>query len=78
MNLFINVYHPRERREHRVFKQLLQSIPGLEERLVKGSEEDIVLVADVVFTLSQQHITDLILDRSSGVQLMRDPMTPKA
>jgi hypothetical protein len=39
----------RERREHRVFKQLLQAIPGLEERLMKGSDEDIVLVADLVF-----------------------------
>jgi hypothetical protein len=38
----------RERREHIVFKQLLQMIPGLQERLVNGSEEDLLHVADLV------------------------------
>src|ERR1700683_4872258 len=31
----------RERREHRIFKLLLQMIPGLEERLITGSDEDV-------------------------------------
>jgi len=39
----------RERQEDRVFVQLLQAIPGLEEHLMKGSDEDIVLVAELVF-----------------------------
>ena len=38
----------RERREHGVFQKLLQMVPGLEERLLNGSEEDIVFVADMV------------------------------
>ncbi|KAI0058387.1 hypothetical protein BV25DRAFT_1810724 [Artomyces pyxidatus] len=37
-----------QRREHRVFNALLQSIPGLEERLVNGSEEEVVIIADLV------------------------------
>jgi hypothetical protein len=39
---------PRERREHVVFKKLIQMIPGLQERLVNGSEEDLLHVADLV------------------------------
>jgi len=38
----------RERREHRVFQLLLQMIPGLEERLVEGSEENVIHVAELV------------------------------
>jgi hypothetical protein len=38
----------RERQEHRVFQLLLQMIPGLEERLVEGSEENIIHVAELV------------------------------
>lgn len=38
----------RERREHRVFETLLQSVPGLEERLMEGSDEQVSHVADLV------------------------------
>lgn len=38
----------RERREHRVFRQLLQMIPGLEQRLVSGSNEDIIHIGELV------------------------------
>jgi hypothetical protein len=38
----------RERIEHRVFKQLLQMIPGLEERVLGGSEEEVIHIADLV------------------------------
>jgi hypothetical protein len=38
----------RERREHRVFEQLLDSYPGLLERLKNGSEEDILHVGELV------------------------------
>ena len=38
----------RDRREHRIFKQLLQMVPGLEQRLMNSPEEELVLVADLV------------------------------
>jgi hypothetical protein len=38
----------RERREHRVFEQLLDSYPGLLERLRNGSEEEILHVGVLV------------------------------
>ena len=38
----------RERREHRVFQELLKSVPGLEERLMEGSEEEVDIVAELV------------------------------
>jgi hypothetical protein len=42
----------RERREHQVFTKLLQMIPGLEERIMGGSEEEVVFIADLVRTLT--------------------------
>jgi hypothetical protein len=38
----------RQRREHRVFNDLLQMIPGLEDRLMAGDEEDTSRIADYV------------------------------
>src|SRR6266436_3565944 len=38
----------RERREHRVFGVLLQMVPGLETRLMEGSEDDLVSIAEMV------------------------------
>jgi hypothetical protein len=35
-------------REHLIFEQLLQSVPGLEEKLVGGSDEHVRHVADLV------------------------------
>jgi hypothetical protein len=45
----------REWREHCVFEQLLDSYPGLLERLKDGSEEEILHVGELVclFLLSQ-------------------------
>ncbi|KAH7917879.1 hypothetical protein BV22DRAFT_972081, partial [Leucogyrophana mollusca] len=37
-----------ERREHRVFRSLLQMVPGLEERLMTGDAEDAVVIAELV------------------------------
>lgn len=45
---FFKTLFGRQRREHRVFEALLQMIPGLEDRLMNGSEEDIVAVAELV------------------------------
>lgn len=36
------------RREHRVFMELIDSYPGLLERLTGGEEEDIIHVGDLV------------------------------
>jgi hypothetical protein len=38
----------RELREHRVFSRLLQMIPGLEDRLMEGSNENVIHVAELV------------------------------
>lgn len=38
----------RERREHAIFQELLKSIPGLEERLVTGSDDEVMIVAELV------------------------------
>jgi hypothetical protein len=38
----------RERREHRIFQTLLQMVPGLENRIMSCSEEEVRLVADLV------------------------------
>jgi len=37
-----------ERKEHRVFEQLLKMIPGLEDRLLSGSDQEIGHVADLL------------------------------
>ncbi|KIM88178.1 hypothetical protein PILCRDRAFT_51494, partial [Piloderma croceum F 1598] len=37
-----------ERREHRVFKRLLNLVPNLEERIMTGSEEELTEVADLL------------------------------
>jgi hypothetical protein len=37
-----------ELREHRVFSRLLQMIPGLEDRLMEGSNENVIHVAELI------------------------------
>ena len=37
-----------ERREHKIFGELLKTIPGLEERLLTGSETEVGHVAELV------------------------------
>ena len=39
---------PRERSEYRVYQSLLRMVPALEERLLNGSGEEILHVADLV------------------------------
>lgn len=43
----------RKRKEYRVFRQLVQMIPGFEERLMTGSEEDVLHFADLVCLISK-------------------------
>jgi len=38
----------RERKEHRVFTKLLQMVPGLEDRLMNCTEEEVVFIAELV------------------------------
>ena len=38
----------REHREHGIYICLMQMIPGLEERLMSGSDEDVFYVAELV------------------------------
>lgn len=41
------MYVPRERREHRIFQELLRSVAGLEERLMQGGDEEVDLIAEL-------------------------------
>lgn len=38
----------RQRREHAIFQELLKAVPGLEERLVTGSDDEVTLIAELV------------------------------
>jgi hypothetical protein len=38
----------RERREHSAFQKLLRTVPSLEERLMEGSDENMIHIADLV------------------------------
>jgi hypothetical protein len=38
----------RQRREHSVFRILLRMVPGLEGRLIEGSDEEAVMIAEMV------------------------------
>jgi len=48
VSLLSFVTHPREHREHRIFRILLQMVPRLEERLMEGFNEDVAHIADLV------------------------------
>ncbi|EDR13217.1 uncharacterized protein LACBIDRAFT_308823 [Laccaria bicolor S238N-H82] len=37
-----------ERREHKVYLTLLQSVPGLEERLLTGTDEELLIIAELL------------------------------
>lgn len=45
---FYSYCYTREQKEYSVFQAILQAIPGLEVRLLNGSEEDIRYIADLV------------------------------
>jgi hypothetical protein len=53
-NIYLSILSPidafcREQREHHVFERLLESHPGLLERLKNGSDEDILHVGELVY-----------------------------
>jgi hypothetical protein len=69
----------RERREHRVFRQLLLLIPGLEERLMEGSDENFAHIAELVGQFLPGSSSETQgLSRSRKAFLAPEPMTPKA
>ncbi|KAH7919091.1 hypothetical protein BV22DRAFT_1023570, partial [Leucogyrophana mollusca] len=41
----------RERREHRIFQELLRSVPGLEARLMEGSDDEVGVIAELAMYL---------------------------
>jgi hypothetical protein len=45
---FHSHFYARERKEHRTFQAILQTVPDLDVRLLEGSEEDIKHIADLV------------------------------
>ena len=45
---FFQLMWCRERREHCIYTELLNTVPGLEERLVTRTEDEIVVVAELV------------------------------
>ncbi|KAG1906193.1 uncharacterized protein F5891DRAFT_1125612 [Suillus fuscotomentosus] len=47
-NAALEDFSAEERREHRVFEQLLDSYPGLLERLTNGSEEEILHIGELI------------------------------
>jgi hypothetical protein len=62
--------HPREQQECMVFQALLQVVPGLEDCLMMGSDEDIIHIADLVclflFISLQAHCAQIQKDASSA------------
>ena len=68
----------RERKEYRVFTKLLQIIPGLEERLMRSSEEEVVFIAELVCCRPPHFSkTDQLL-RYRKAHPVRGRTTPKA
>jgi hypothetical protein len=82
-NLSINYLILRERREHRIFQLLLQMIPGLEDRLLNGSEENVTHIAELVcFILPTIYLAPVgdtnHTPRSREVCQVPDLTTPRA
>ena len=70
----------RDGKERRVFQQLLQTIPRLQERLMESEQADLLVIAEhVCFTsilLTSLNHTP-ILQRSRRVFPVHDPMIPR-
>jgi len=63
-----------ERREHRIFQLLLKMIPGLEERLMEGSNEDITHIGELIQKGSSNARSD---DTKSLKGAILDWITPR-
>jgi hypothetical protein len=74
----------RQQREYNIYKLLLRMIPSLEERLLNGSEEGSLHIADLVRFILLRDLRDLTARiynlhtlRFRGALPMLDPMTQK-
>lgn len=63
----------RQQREYAVFQKLLKSIPGLEERLLTGSETEIHHVADLV----QNHFIFPHISLTSSGRFVKELLVPE-
>ena len=70
----------RQRREHRVFTALLKAAPGLEERLMTGTEEDIHFISTMVSQIIRYplHFLRHLFASCKKVHQVRDPTIPRA
>lgn len=70
----------REQEEHRAFKLLILTIPGLEDRLVEGSDEDVAHIAEQVsaFHSNIEPIPLNHLRRFRKALRVRDQTIPRA
>jgi hypothetical protein len=50
----------RERREHAIYKELLRTIPKLEERLMTGSEDEVTIIAELVGVVAHSDLPNVI------------------
>ena len=71
----------RQVKEHSVFCELFQSVPGLENRLMTSSEEEVMVIADLLCgLLNYLHISSISLyvtNRFRRVPMVPGPMTPR-
>jgi hypothetical protein len=68
----------RDRKERRVFQQLLHTIPRLQERLMESEQADLLIIAELVcFILLIILIHTLILQRFRKVFPVHDPTIPR-
>jgi hypothetical protein len=70
----------RERREHRIFQDLLKSVVGLEERLMQGGDEEVDVVAELASTITPSYLVefnDINTISSPKAHLEQGVMTPK-
>jgi uncharacterized membrane protein len=68
----------RDRKERRVFQQLLQTIPRLQERLMESEQADLLHIAELVcFILLIILNHALILQRFRKVFPVHDPTIPR-
>jgi len=58
--MFNHIHIQRERREHRVFQELLKSVAGLEERLMEGGDDEVDVVAELASILVS-YVSKLII-----------------
>jgi hypothetical protein len=68
----------RDRKERRVFQQLLQTIPRLQERLMESEQAELPVIAELVCFLLLVILNHTsILQRFRKVFLVHDPMIPR-